>query len=239
MTLIRSFQPTALVLSLALLLVLMASPALTEESGEGSTTDKNAVRPYIEYMVGVSIVPNQTISGAGSAGAGLQGRSESDPPGYFFAGAVGARFLEHFRTELQIGYRSTEIDHIAVSTESSDSKGDLSLFSIIANGYVDWDLGVGVIPFVGVGIGWGMPRLDVQNQAGATQLSIDDTDSVFVWNAMVGGTYPISEIADLSLGYRYIATEDFSLRSTRGTTAQKVDFEYDAHEIYLGLRFNF
>lgn len=259
MPLIRSSKPAALAyapaiglvltpfLTLLLALALFAPPAFAADETETSKEEDDGIRPYIEYMFGMSIVPNQTVKGSGATGAGLWGRSEQDNPGYFFGGAVGARFLKHFRSELQIGFRSTEVENIAIQGELSDSKGDVSLFTVMANGYFDWDLGIGVIPFIGAGIGWGMPRLDVQNQPGTTQLNLDDTDSVFVWNAMIGGTLPLSEIAELSLGYRYIQTEDIKLSSRivdttmdpATSTGQRLDYEYDAHEIYLGLRFNF
>jgi opacity protein-like surface antigen len=56
---------------------------------------------------------------------------------------------------------------------------------------------------------------------------------------MAGGSYAISEVTDVSLGYRYVRTEDISLKSKIGGAPQRMDFEYDAHEVYLGLRFNF
>jgi len=234
-------------LLLALSLVLSAPPAFAADETETQKEADDGVRPFVEYMLGVSIVPNQTLEGSGATGAGLWGRSKHADAGYFVGGAVGARFLKHFRSELQIGFRSTEVENIAIQGERSDSNGDLSLFTVMANGYIDWDLGIGVVPFIGVGIGWGMPRLDVENQPGTTQLNVDDTDSVFVWNAMIGGTLPLSEIAELSLGYRYIQTEDIKLSSRivdttadpATSTGQRLDYEYDAHEIYLGLRFSF
>jgi len=241
-TLIRSFPPVVFALTSALVgvLFLFASPGFAQEEAKTPPAEEDGPVPYIEYMVGVSIVPDQTLQGSGATGSGLWGRAEQDSAGYFVGGAVGARFLEHFRTEMQFGFRSTEVKKIAVQPGPRDSDGDLSLFSVMANGYVDWDLGVGVIPFIGAGIGWGMPRLDAENNGNRLrQLSIDDTDSVFVWNAMLGGTLPISEVAELSLGYRYVQTEDIKLKSTIGGTGQRVKFEYDAHEVYLGLRFNF
>lgn len=209
--------------------------------------DPNALAPYIEYMAGVSFIPYQTVQGADGSGAGLMGRAEPKLPGYFFGGAVGTRFMEHFRGELSLGFRSSEVENIAIQGETSDSKGDLDMFSVMANAYYDFDLGIGVVPWIGAGIGWGMPRLDVQNKSTTMQLSIDDTDSVFVWNAMVGATVPFNEVTSLSLGYRYIQTEDISYESrvtntvpaTPTSVARRLDFEFDAHEVYLGLRFSF
>jgi opacity protein-like surface antigen len=218
-------------------LTFAASSALAQD--EEDTRDPNRLIPYVEYMVGASIVPNQTLSGKGATGRGLFGSARPETPGYFFGGAVGAKFFEYFRSELQIGYRSTEVESLSVQGEPGGSNGDLGLLTIMANGYFEMEVAHGFSPFAGFGIGWGMPNLDAQNKPGAQQLSIDDTDSVFVFNAMAGGSYAISDVTDVSLGYRYVRTEDISLKSTIGTTPQRMDFEYDAHEVYLGLRFNF
>ncbi|MCP4907371.1 MAG: porin family protein [bacterium] len=245
MSLIRSFQPVvrALAPALALILFLFAPPLFAEEGD-----DKQGLHPYVEYEIGMSYSKNQTLRGASVPG--LHGQAEPDAPGYVFGGAFGARFLEHFRTEVRVGYRTTEIEEIALQGEAPDARGDLALLSATLNGYVDWDFGIGVIPFIGAGIGWGMQSLDVQNQGGnATQLSIDDTDHVIVWNAMVGGTLPLTKVTELSLAYRYIRTEEVSHDSRIGlpsggatptvTTKQQLDSEFDAHEVYLSLRFKF
>jgi opacity protein-like surface antigen len=231
-------SPAAILAAALLAAALPGAPARAAED-EQAADDPARVIPYVEYLVGASIVPNQTLSGNGATGAGLFGSARPDSPGYFFGGAVGAKFLEYFRSELQVGYRSTEIQNISVQGEPAGSNGNLGLLSIMANGYFEMEIAEGLSPFVGFGIGWGMPSLDADNKPGPLQLSVDDTDSVFVFNAMVGGTWAISDITDLSLGYRYIQTEDITYSSTIGTTAQRLDFEYDAHEIYLGLRFNF
>ena len=68
---------------------------------------------------------------------------------------------------------------------------------------------------------------------------MDDTDRVFVYYAMVGGRIPLTEVSELSLGYRYIATEDIRVQSTVEGSSQWLDAEFDAHEITIALRFNF
>ena len=195
----------------------------------------------MEYMVGVSHAPDQTLRSTDAAPI-LMGSTESDPVGYFVGGAIGRRFADAFRGEFQIGYRSTEIERMAVRGEPNDSKDStLSLFTAMVNGYFDLDLGedVPVTPWVRLGLGWGMPRLDAQNTPGANQMDVDDTDSVFVYNAMAGVSIPISEITEISLGYRYVRTEDFEIGGTSAGALRRFDFEYDAHEAYLGARFSF
>ena len=193
---------------------------------------------YVEYSLGLSIVPNQSLTGADRSGNGLSGRSEQNP-GYTFGGAIGLKLYEHFRAEARVDYRSSEVDRMATQGEPKNAKGDLRLVTLMLNGYFDYDLDVGVVPYVGFGMGWGQIELSAQNSTGALQTNVSDTDSVFVWNAMVGGTYPISEVTEISLGYRYVQTEDPSYSGRVAGDSRRLDHEFDAHELHVGLRFNF
>jgi opacity protein-like surface antigen len=66
---------------------------------------------------------------------------------------------------------------------------------------------------------------------------------------MAGGSYPINDVLDISLGYRYIATTDPKVNSKLTNpqpndppdekVARRLEAEFDAHEVVVGLRFNF
>ena len=111
--------------------------------------------------------------------------------------------------------------------------------------YYDFDLkeladsDVPVTPWLGLGIGWGMPRIDAENNPGLTQLSIDDTDSTMVYNFMGGVNVPIGDTAELVLGYRYLASIEFDVRGSVGGATQRFEYEYGAHEAFTGVRFDF
>ena len=53
------------------------------------------------------------------------------------------------------------------------------------------------------------------------------------------------KVLDISLGYRYIATTDGDIYSRTTSPlpendgSRRIEAEYDAHEVVLGLRFNF
>ncbi len=246
---------TVVLLATILLATMTTFPAAGEEDADVSYETSEiegkgifgplGLDPYVEYNAGATFILNQTIRGDSATGTGLWGRSEQETAGYVLGGAIGTELLEHFRAELNLSFRSSKVEDIAVQSEPSNAKGDVSLFSVMANGYFDFDpkefLGVDfpVIPYIGAGIGWGLVRLDAQNQAGALQLALDDTDSVWVYNAMVGGTVPISEVASASLGYRYVGTGEITFASRSAGAAQRMEYEFDAHEIVAGLRFSF
>ena len=153
--------------------------------------------------------------------------------------SVGVKFLEYFRGEIQITYNDTDVDNLSVQGEPSTAKGGLSMLAIMANGYVDWDLDVGIIPYVGAGIGYGKADFSARNRSGPTQTEVDDTDSVFVWNVMVGATVPVGQSLEFSLGYRYLASDDLRLAGRVGDEPRRFDSEFDAHQILAGFRMNF
>jgi len=229
-----------LLLGSSLGLAIVAAP-LSALAAEDSNADDDTLM-YMEYMAGVSHVPNQTIRGTNSSSTLFFGRTETQDAGYFMGGAFGFRVGGNFRTELQVGYRNSEIQDMAVQGEPSKANGStVSLFSAMVNGYYDFELPdlAPVTPWLGFGVGWGMPSLDARNVSGPTQLAVDDTDGVFVYNAMAGITLEVSEVTDLTLGYRYIATTDFDVRGTQSGLLQRFEYEFDAHEAYVGVRFNF
>lgn len=214
---------------------------------------------YIEYSGGASFVPNQDLKGADKSGSDLSGELESNV-GFHFGAAIGKRFTEHLRADLQLTYRQNEVTNMSLRKEADKSQGHIGMLAIMANGYVDWDFGIGVIPYLGAGIGWGSVEIDAKNQ-GVLRSKIEGRDSVFAWSIMAGGTYPINEYLDLSLGYRYIATTDPDINTGLSEpnpdppppadpddpnpptsligSSRRLEAEFDSHEIVLSLRFNF
>jgi opacity protein-like surface antigen len=223
---------------LSLSFALLVPPARAQGFLETSDEDSESITVYLEYIGGLNFVRNQNLTGADASGAGLAGSADL-ATGYALGGAVGARFLEHFRAELAISYSDTSVDNFSLQGEPSTAKGGLSLLAIMANGYVDFDFGIGVRPYLGAGIGWGEIEFDARNRSGPGQSEVSDTDSVFAWNVMAGAAVPLSDVVELSLGYRYLATEDPRLKARSAGLIRRLDSEYDAHQLLFGLRLNF
>jgi OOP family OmpA-OmpF porin len=248
--------PCAIALPVALSIALtLAMPSSAADSDSDSGF-------YVEYSGGATFVPNQSITGADASALSFDGRAESDV-GFNVGGAIGARFYKYFRGEVQFTYRQNEVSSMPIryqdEVQRSPASGHIGLMTVMANGYVDYDLGIGVVPYLGVGMGWGRMELDAKNRSdfdGPDQTSIEGDDSVFTWSLMVGGSYPVNEVLDISLGYRYIATTDADVNSTitnigegvslipplddpDTSVARRLEAEYDAHEVVLGVRVNF
>ena len=238
-----SMKISLLALATVFVTGLVAAPALAEDE-EASRGEAGSL--YIEYLAGLSHHPNGTIRGINSSSVGLFGRAEPKVVGYFIGGSLGGYVIDNVRAEIQVGYRNSGVDQIQVQGESASAGGSqMSLLSVTYNAYYDFDLkeladsDVPVTPWLGLGIGWGMPRIDAENNPGLTQLSIDDTDSTMVYNFMGGVNVPIGDTAELVLGYRYLASIEFDVRGSVGGATQRFEYEYGAHEAFTGVRFDF
>ncbi|MBY0401515.1 outer membrane beta-barrel protein [Myxococcota bacterium] len=197
--------------------------------------------PYVQYDIGATFMRNQNLTRANPVG--LNGSVQSET-GFNVGGALGVRFLEHFRSEINVGYRRNEVQNIAIQAGNDDGKGALSMIHALVNAYAEYDFDLGVIPYFGLGVGYGQVRIDAHNKPDTFQ--IDSTDDAFLWNLMAGVSVPFSDVTTFSLGYRYLATEDLNFAAritgipgTTGRVVRQVDSEYDAHELVLGVRYSF
>lgn len=207
-----------------------------EKGQEGKGRGGFRVQPYLTYEAGFSAIPNQNLTGADASGAGLWGRVNSDP-GYTVGGAVGARLHDYLRAELNLSYRENDLDTMSVGPGPSTASGEISLFSALVNVIGDLDLGWRLVPYAGIGIGYGLFEIDAET---SPFIQIDDDASVFAWNLLAGASYRYSKTTEFSLGYRYLATTDPEINSRIAFSGpRRLDSEFDAHEVVAGLRFHF
>ena len=119
------------------------------------------LRPYLEYSIGLSIVRNQNLSGGDPPNPDFWGRIET-AEGANVGAAVGVRVLGLVSNrDSRSAIKLIEVEKQAVRPGRSHADGSLSLFTAMVNGYYDYDLadhGVPLIPFVGVGVGFGETR---------------------------------------------------------------------------------
>lgn len=111
-------------------------------------------------------------------------------------------------------------------------KTQAALFNV----YFDLDLqGVpSLTPYAGVGLGWG------RSEFSGISSVIDEKDDGAAMQIGAGLGYRISNHAVLDLGYRYITYGDFDKEyRVPGVTYEKFDYKPHAHEITLGLRYEF
>ncbi len=217
-------------------LIMAALFALRAEAVSAKEWDTSAppLPSYVQFSAGAAFVPNQTLKD----GATSQSRIESET-GFVVGGAIGTRLFEGFRGEIALDYREADADKAALVSPPQKTDGETKLLSLMFNSYFDLDLGLPVAPYIGAGIGWGRFTVDLHRKT-AGEFDVDDTDDVFVYNAMVGLIAPVSQAASFALGYRYVgAAGTESIGAVIGGVDQDIEAEFDAHEVTVGIRFNF
>jgi opacity protein-like surface antigen len=223
------------------MLTVSPSPAF---AADGSTGPGGHNEIYVEYSGGLSYFGNELLTARNFLGSARRGRVNPDV-GFHVGGAIGMRVHELIRTELQLGYRRASVGGLTLQGEPDKARGHYSLLTAMVNTYIDIDFDLGVIPYAGFGIGWGLIELDARNENRI--LGIDGDDAVFVWSVMLGGTIPLNDAIDISIGYRYIATTDPEFVSkvvdtgAPGGTIQstRLDAEFDSHEGVVAVRYKF
>lgn len=170
--------------------------------------------------------------------------------GYDVGGFVGYDFGA-FRVEAEVSYRSASLDSYRSTTAipvygaagglgsaaagDYDAGGSTSALSFMGNAMLDFGEDDGVSGFVGAGAGIARVKASDYrlNENGSF---LDDSDTVFAWQAIAGIRAPLSENVDVSLKYRFFNAEDVNLVDVTG---RGYDGRFRSHSILGGLTFNF
>lgn len=120
------------------------------------------------------------------------------------------------------------------NADAEKNKVKVKTQGVLFNVYYDFNLRttVPLKPYVGVGFGWGQSELK-----GTAKNVKDDAAAMQIGG---GVNYKISEHTVVDLGYRYITYGDFDEEyHYAGGIYEKYDYKPRAHEISLGLRYEF
>ena len=173
--------------------------------------------------------------------------------GYDVGGNVGYDF-GMFRIEAEVGYKSAAVDawRSTVATPLFTASGaaqpggarpgtyggaggKTTALSFMLNGMLDFGDDDGLQGFVGGGVG--VARVKAQKYALSRGDSfLDDSDTVFAWQAIAGVRAPITDNIDATLKYRFFNAENVKLVDVSGRT---LDGRFRSHSLLGGVTFNF
>jgi outer membrane protein OmpA-like peptidoglycan-associated protein/opacity protein-like surface antigen len=157
-----------------------------------------------------------------------------------------------FRAEAEVGYRQASVTRInsavtlpgrytangpAVNAPAGNYEyagGRSSALSFMVNGLLDFGDDDGVQGFVGGGVG--VARVKNNFALNSYQDSLDDSDTVFAWQAIAGIRAPLSDSIDVSLKYRFFNADNVKLTDVSG---RALETRFRSHSIMGGLIFNF
>lgn len=160
-------------------------------------------------------------------GTGINTSAELDQG---FAGLIGLGFDygSNWRAELEGAYRGSEVGNIG----AVNGTGDADAYSAIANLFYDFNIGGGIEPYIGGGLGMAQVDLDSASPIGGS--SINDDDWGFAIQAGAGFAVPLNDRIKLTADYRFLSVQDLTYTTAAGTG---VDVDYNDHAIFLGVRF--
>lgn len=185
-----------------------------------STPAMSADGPYLGINAGVTSTVDSDIS---SGGVTVDNVFSFDS-GYAVGAALGSK-IGMGRIEAELGYKSADLDKASAfgySATASDGE-KISVLSLMANGYIDFDASSTVKPYVMGGIG--IANITFEDNTD----DLDDT--VFAYQAGLGLGFVLNDQVTLDLGYRYMGTSD--------PTIDGIEVTYASHNVLAGLRFNF
>jgi len=187
-----------------------------------------------EFTADVAATPDW---GAIPSGTSLAWATDFET-GYHMGLHLGYEFDSGFRTEIEVFYGRNDVDShanlaaggavidgvdVAVLTRGApdaanptvgaviaDGQGSLKTMGVFLNGFYDFEAGGGFSPYVGAGIG--LNGVAVKYMPSGVPVA-DDTKSSFSWQLMAGGTFDLSDNAEIygQLTYRGMERVDIPL----------------------------
>jgi opacity protein-like surface antigen len=226
-----------------------------------ASTPTQAANHYVSGMGGVSWMNNITPAESYEAASGNQDSNFDLNSGIHALGAVGCDY-GNYRLEAEIGYQQNEmkygvdnLDGVAQNNplEGSryDLRGDVSVLSLMGNGYYDVSLGGGVELYATAGAGVAQVSFKdmnpVYNYDGYDNVLYNNPDpgyndhaTTLAYQVGAGLAFPVTQNIKLDLRYRYFATTDFTYANDWfGAGNAGITTNIVSHSALLGLRVEF
>ena len=170
--------------------------------------------------------------------------------GWDAGGTIGYDF-GGFRLEVEGSYRRADVDGITSSTtlpafnatgpatlrtggNFDYAGGRTSALSFMLNGLLDFGPDDGLQGFVGGGVGVARVKADYALNTNGSFL--DDSDTVFAYQALAGIRAPLTDNVDVTLKYRFFNADDVKLVDVANRSNEA---RFRSHSIMGGLTFNF
>lgn len=178
--------------------------------------------PYLRAQVGGTWVNDSDAEGV-----------DIQYDGGFNIGAALGYDFGLARLEGEFGYRQNDIDELEALGVSVGADGDVSLITVMGNGYIDFENQTPFIPYImgGVGIGFisanDVEVMDIE--------VVDDDDTVFAYQLGAGFGYEVVEGIYFDVSYRFLGTSDPEFEDV---TDVEFESEYQSHNIVAGVKFS-
>jgi outer membrane protein OmpA-like peptidoglycan-associated protein len=224
---------------------------------------------YVGAGAGVNYRQQQDISKEsinGVATTGLSGGTlnRHSDIGAVGLGSVGWGLGNGLRFEIEGSYRQNKATKtngvspgLTYRNGSDPTGGNIETYAAMANAAYDFNLGLPIFPYVGVGVGYAWTDMKgvkeqygVSGTRGAYSLNLDSTEGNLAYQAFLGAAFPIDAVPGLSVTaeYRFFGTlgNTYSGNAVTYNGAKQVSYalsqkfgEAYNHSGLIGLRYAF
>jgi outer membrane protein OmpA-like peptidoglycan-associated protein len=167
--------------------------------------------------------------------------------------SLGYGYGNGFRGEVELSVRHHDGDSLTGFGNPAagfSTTGNARTYGFMLNGFYDFDLGMPVVPYVGLGVGAlinNFKAMQQSNAAGTNLTRIDGGEWTFGYQAIVGASLPLNDVApglSLTAEYRFLgglSVDQESVRRVPGGSvvgSAEVESLYN-HSLLLGIRYAF
>ena len=143
------------------------------------------------------------------------------------------------RVEGEIGTRDGDVqDHILGGDKLPGPTGEITSTSLMANVLYDFNRAGKVQPYIGFGLGYADVEKDSFGVAPIPDV-LDDDDSSLAYQLLIGVGFSLAENWDLTLDYRWFATDSLTFTVSEPAGSVSSDVDYQVQDIVIGVRYSF
>jgi outer membrane protein OmpA-like peptidoglycan-associated protein len=216
----------------------------TQSQNDGGSD--HSYSPFLDHSGFDPIGPYVGIAGGGSFlndispnGGGADVKSQYQN-GYVGLGTIGWNFGDGLRAEIEGGYRRSDVNGVR-NAGPGERTGALGITTVMVNGLYDFDLGQygipteGLVPHLGIGVGWADPRFDHAGPYNGNLLS--GHQDLLAYQGIAGFDYRVAPQIKLSVDYHYLGTTNGSFHLSPGVLGSSASTSIQDQAVLLGVRY--
>ena len=136
------------------------------------------------------------------------------------------------RTELEYGYNGN------VKLSYQDDQFETKSQSLMANIYYDFDTKSNLVPYAGIGLGYGRLKNTLSLPKDENYHETKSKGN-FAWNVTVGATYTVSDTVSFDISYRYADYGKVTHTFNSTSLVDKGSIKLRGNEFNFGIRYRF
>jgi opacity protein-like surface antigen len=176
-------------------------------------------KPYIRVSGGGAVLNDADLSESGFTTV----EAEFDA-GYVLGAAGGVELgVLPVRVEAEFGYQKNDIDKLKAFGTSVSVDGDVSIMTLMLNGYYDFKNKSFITPYLMAGVG--AARIDAELEGDS------EDDTVLAVQVGAGLAFEVTENVSIDTEYRYFLTDDPDFGD--------IEAEISGHRLQVGVRYTF